>query len=294
MKSLKIALLASLLLLLLIPAAARAQDVEGGFGVNLVYPPGETAKSYFWYDLGPGKSQEHALELVNNLPYALKVLIYPADCYNTQDGALAGPLFGEESKAVGKWVKLPEQEILLAPKARKRVNFTLAVPDKIESGDYFGFLFLQPSPADEKNHGEDKTKPGNASFTVKLQQRLGICLVARVPGELKSGLEVSTVEKAVDAKGQLYLLVSIRNAGNLYLKPSVAWDLKDPEGESALYQDPQETGYLLPGYPLQIKIPLTTQRPLARGEYELSVSVEYEKKPGEKQKEEKKFKIQLP
>ncbi len=276
-------------LLVLIPARAQEEKAEGGFGVNLVYPPGETPRSYFLYDISPGHKADREIELTNRLPYALKVLVYPADCYNTPDGALAGPLYGEKSSVVGTWVTLGENELILGPGRKKRLNFTLTVPENAGSGDHFGFIFLQASPEKEEQEKKDKNSPGTAAFTVKVQQRLGICLVVRIPGEKKADLEIASVEKAVDPKGRLFLCVNIENRGNIYLKPRVAWDLKNPSGESILYSDPTEMGYLLPGHPLRLQIPLLTDRPLARGAYELLVSVECDEN-----KEEKKSIIQLP
>jgi hypothetical protein len=273
-------------------AAGEKTEQEGSFGINLVYPPEQTPGSYFLYELAPGKSQRHEIDLFNNLSYAVKVSIYSGDCYNTLDGTLAGPLYGEKSQKVGTWVKMEAQEVELAPGKKKRVGFTLTVPENTKTGDYFGFIFVQPSSlAEDKNKkaGNEQGKAANASFTVKLQQRLGVCLVARVPGEKKVGLEITSVKKSVDSKGQLSLLVDIANTGNIYLKPAGAWELKNAAGETVLSQNATQLGYLLPDYPIQIKIPVLTSRPLATGNYELFLTVEYDN-----QKADKNFKIQLP
>jgi len=285
-----------LILIIILPLAASDENIdeEGSFGINLVYPPGETPYSYFWYDLAPGGSQRHEIDLFNNMKTPVKVLIYPADCYNTLDGTLAGPLLdGEKSKEVGTWVKVDIGEVELAPGKKKRVGFSLTVPPDTKPGDYFGFVFVQPSPIMSSKEKQEKTakqeKPAEASFTVKLQQRLGVCLVVRVPGEHKSSIDITSIQKTIDPRGQLLLSVNLENSGNLYLKPKGYWELKNSAGETILFQDTTELGYLLPRFPVQIKVPIITSRPLASGEYELSVTVNYDN-----QKTEKKFKVQLP
>lgn len=263
--------LIGLLALLIGPLAA--QDDTGGLSVSLVFPPDVTPKNYFQYQLAPGTTREDALDLTNTSRSPLKVKVYAGDGYSTPDGALTGPLFGVPSKGAGNWVAVDTQEVVLAPNQSRRVSFRFQVPADAAPGDHFAFIFLEP--VDEK---ASQPKPGASdqptSFRVNITQRLGICLWERVPGELTTGWKIGGARKAIE-KGRLYLVLSLENTGNTYVKPTGSWTLKSPGGETVASSAPDEWGYLLPGYPMELRIPLTTTRPLARGQYQLEINTHY-------------------
>lgn len=261
---------------LCLTAAWCETTATGGLSVSLVFPPDTPAKSYFSYELPAGASKEGALDLVNNAKATMQVELYPADAYNTPDGALTGPLLGEASKNTGNWITIETSKLTLSPGQSRRVKFKMSVPAGTNSGDYFAFVFVQPSEVEKPDPKKTPT-PGDkppVSINVKVVQRLGICIWERVPGQLQNGLQVGTLRKLID-RGKLFLELELTNTGNTYLKPAGSWTLKSPGGEVVASQSDNEFGYILPGHPMKLRIPVQTNRPLARGEYRLEYALRY-------------------
>jgi hypothetical protein len=262
-------------LIALLTLTAAAEDAPtGGLSVSLVFPPDTPAKSYFSYGIAPGATVEGALDLTNNARSALHVDLYPADAYNTPDGALTGPLLGEPSKNTGNWLTVDTSAVTLKPGQNKRVKFKMTVPADTAAGDYFGFIFVQPSPAEQAAPSGAPGEKAPVSINVKVVQRLGVCIWERVPGSLQNVLKVGTLKKIID-RGRLFLELELSNEGNTYLKPTGSWSLKSPSGEVVTSQIPNELGYILPGHPMKLRIPIQTTRPLVRGEYHLEYDLKY-------------------
>lgn len=255
------------LLLALLSGQAWAQGA--GLAVTLVPPEGEDAASYFRYRLAPGQSREDRVLVRNSGAEKRRVLIYPADASSTPDGGLAGPTQETPALAVGTWVKVSETEMELEPGEQREFRVTLTVPPDAAPGDHFGFVFLQA--VDETV--QPVAQSGQAAFSVRMRTRFGITLWERVPGEHKTLLEILPPEKSIQ-EGRLSLDVRLRNAGNLFLKPSAAWELVGPGGERVLAGDLAPLGYVLPGAELVLRLPLSTDVPLVLGAYHLSLRVE--------------------
>jgi len=263
-----------LLIIILACVPAMAEEETGGLSVSLVFPPDVAAKNYFQYALAPGAAREDALDLTNTSKTPLTIKVYPGDGYSTPDGALTGPLQGTPSKAAGRWVTVERDSVVLAPGQTQRIAFKIQVPADATVGDHFAFIFLEPV-----NEKPDQPKPGQpeqpTSFRVNITQRLGICLWERVPGTLTSGWKIVGAHKAIE-KGRLFLVMELENTGNTYVKPVGSWTLKSPGGgQTVATAAPEEWGYLLPGCPMQLRVPLTTTRPLARGQYTLEIMTQY-------------------
>ncbi|MBI3930091.1 MAG: hypothetical protein HY319_31415 [Armatimonadetes bacterium] len=214
--------------------------------------------------------------------------LYPADGANTSDGGLTGPLQGEPNRHVGQWVELSGSELTLEPGAETHVDVRFRVPEDAAPGDHFGFVFVQnlSEPA------ERPSEEGQASFAVKLRTRFGITLWERVPGPHQAGLELEPPRKNIE-EGQLLLAFDVVNTGNVFLKPEGTWRLLGPDGARVLEREEGQWGYLLPGSRLVMRVPVNTERPLARGVYRFQVDVRYAVE-GETRTRTAEFPLDLP
>lgn len=255
------------LLLVLLSGSGWAQGAD--LGVTLIPPDGEDAVSYFRYGLEPGQSRVDRVLVRNGAAEPRRVRIYPADATSTPDGGLVGPTQDVAPSAVGTWVQVSQEELQLEPGEQGEFRITFTVPPDAPPGDHFGFVFVQAV--------DDTVQPvaqtGQASFSVRMRTRLGITLWERVPGEIRSALVVQPPRKAIE-EGRLALEVRLRNEGNVFLKPSAAWQLTGPTGERVLGQELSPLGYVLPGQELVLRLPLSTDVPLVLGAYRLSLQVQ--------------------
>ncbi|MHB2018630.1 MAG: hypothetical protein ACYCW6_16910 [Candidatus Xenobia bacterium] len=285
-------LLTLLVLGLLLLRGAVAQDVDnaGSFGVTLVTKPDAPVQSYFHYTLAPGQSAGDALELHNSTSKTLTMRVYGTDGFNTADGALTGPLFGEANHGAGTWITVDSAQVEVKPGKTPRIGFHLTVPADTKPGDYFAFVFVHPTEDTAAPAKTSASPSSQASFMIKLSQRIGICVWVRVPGELTSGLKVDSVQKRI-VKGNLFLGVHVSSTGNTFLKPKASWKLTSPGGDVLVDRPMHELGYLLPGESIDLQIPVQSDRPLVRGEYRLSMGVQY---GDNKQPLQETWPIQLP
>lgn len=269
----RVASLLMALLLLLGGGEPGAAQSPGALGVRLITPPDHPARSFFHYVLAPGKSASDEVEIKNSGTQPMEVRVYGGDCWNDADGVLNGPLFGQPSKAAGRWLGLSPTPIKLAPRQTARVRFKVEVPVDVAPGDHFALLLFEPvsgEPPSTVPSAKDR-----AEFRMRLVQRMGITVWVRAPGPLTRGLRVTGMRKAVE-DGVLMLRADIENTGNTYLKPWRRWTLRSSAGTLVASEERASPGYLLPGSPQRLRAPIGVTRPLARGEYIFEIVVEYD------------------
>jgi hypothetical protein len=258
------------------PGSIKTAQASGGIGIRLVPARGETSKGFFYYELKPGQSKDNRIEVINNSDRPASIHIYPGDATNSESGALTGNTLGEPVKNAGLWVKVEKEKDTLPPKGIRTYRIDFKVPEDTLPGDYLAFVFVQPASDEQvndvKSDNENQGKENKTSVALKVVQRYGIVLWARVPGEHTRSVEYSGLSKSFTS-GRLLLVFDIINTGNLFIKPVVEWNLLNNEGETILASSSEDAGYLLPGSRNRISIPLVSNRPIARGEYILQVKM---------------------
>jgi hypothetical protein len=281
-----------------VSAAETAQDKTenksgGGIGIRLIPRRGETLKGYFYYEMNPGQSRDNRIEVTNNSDQPVRIAMYAGDAKNSDSGALTGNLKGEPLESAGSWIGLEKETDLIPPRSNKTYRIDFKIPENTSPGDYLAFVFIQPEDDDEKDPKSgkvDEKEEKKATVALKVVQRFGIVLWARVPGEHTRSVEYSTLTKQFSS-GRLFLLFDLINKGNIFIKTEMSWKLLDSQGLTMIEGNPGDTGYLLPGYTNRVSIPLISNRPIARGEYTLQVRMKDNLSDYELDKE---FKVTLP
>jgi hypothetical protein len=242
-----------------------------GIGIRLIPRRGEVLKGFFFYDLKPGQSRDNRIEVINSSDYPVDIHIYPGDAVSSESGALAGNNLGEPLNNAGLWVKVEKETDNLPPKGTRTYKIDFEVPEDTPPGDYLAFVFVQPAQSEQhENKHSENNNTNRTSVALKVVQRFGVVLWARVPGEHTRSLEYSEIKKLITG-GRLFLTFDAKNTGNLFMKPVINWQLLDSKDEVIIEDNSSNLGYLLPNCTSRITVPLISNRPIARGEYTLKV-----------------------
>jgi hypothetical protein len=193
-------------------------------------------KVWFVETINPGQTVEQVALVVNNSEQALPVIVMAKDATQTSEGGFSFKENQEADTQVGKWVEfLDKTNFIAQPKSVTEVKFRIKVPEGTKPGEYAGVIAVQ------------QDKSGEARNGVQIQMRIGARLYITVPGELNMHTKPKTFEFLTDNNQEykeflqrnllanykdIYLNVSMENAGNIYTRISGKITLTDPEGKT--------------------------------------------------------------
>ncbi|WP_075735258.1 COG1470 family protein [Streptomyces acidiscabies] len=209
--------LVPVLLLLLLPAPARAAD-NGSWSV---YPASTAvaARPYFFVSADPGRTVRDKVVVANKTDQAMRFRLYAADAYNTaRDGGFAVKSVGEKMLGVGAWAKLPGSSVSVPARGTVTVPFTIEVPLGAEPGDHPGAIVAL----------DEKVEKGGGGVALGVQRAVGARVYLQVTGVSLRALAVEDVRIAQDRPlvpgfGDSTATVSytLHNTGNVTLDPRV-------------------------------------------------------------------------
>jgi len=122
----------------------------------------------------------------------------------------------KKENSIKDWVDLEIKEFVLGQGERMRLSFTINVPEKLFPGGYYASLLVVAKNRDQKNEN------------IELVSRIGIPLLATVPGEFEEKGIISKLEtnRYFYWRGPVEIFSSFQNQGNVHL---------NPRGEIAVY-----------------------------------------------------------
>ncbi|MER7723444.1 DUF916 domain-containing protein [Streptomyces sp. NPDC096323] len=227
------ALLAGALLLLGAPPAGAADN-----GSWSVFPATADAgaRPYFYLSADPGATLTDKVTVTNKTGEPLTFRLYAADAYNTaRDGGFAVRAQNEKQRSVGAWAKAGRDRVTVKPHGSVTVPVTIEVPEDAEPGDHPGALVALDERIDPADAG---------AVAVGIQKAVGARIYLRVNGPTMPALSVEdlTVEHTqplVPGTGKSRAVISytLRNRGNVTLKPEVALKAEGLFGRTLLARD---------------------------------------------------------
>jgi len=244
-------LLAAFLAAMLLTApTARADDLS--WGIN---PGGDEQRSSFSYELDPGDEVNDSFEITNYGTSPLDLSLYGADGATSSSGALELLPATEPSSQIGAWVTVARKEITLAAGEQQEVDFTLAVPEDAQPGDYVGGMIS--SYLD--------TESGS---TVSVDRRLATQLAVRVAGEGALSLQLGELDARAPiawnpfAPVDATVVATLTNDGNLRARGPYTVTVAGPFGLGKTAQT-FAAEEMLPGSSVQIEQTVSGLWPLA-------------------------------
>lgn len=138
------------------------------------------------------------------------------------------PVFAKEHEATGfelsSWVKVPRDEIMIAPGATAEIPFTVTIPENATPGGHFGTLFLSTK-------GE---KPKTVGASVAYQ--VGAILSFQVSGDVKEDARIRqfTSDKTIYGDSKAVFHVKVENLGNTLVRPRGLLEIVDMFGKKTI------------------------------------------------------------
>ncbi len=151
----------------------------GGVGGAPLNPLNPDHKGWFMYQLGAGESYEDVFVVKNTTNQDWLVEVYPADQIPSSSGGFALKQKVEKMEAMGVWIKMATNEILLKAGQAKKIPFTISIPQDAIPGEVAGAIMM------EKKSPEEKEKPTFSGGTgVRISLRTGTRVYNTIPGNV--------------------------------------------------------------------------------------------------------------
>lgn len=188
------------------PADAEPNDPDGGNSFFLEIAPGETAT---------GRAR-----LVNPSDSPLNIKLYIRDVVYTED---ADPeIVDGEQTDVGAWANFSEQEITLAPREQRVVEFSITPPQGAEPGDHIGAVVAESEPS---------------GGSIQVVRRTAVRIFVTIPGDARRSFQISSVRSGLDSflfPDKVTTEVRLENTGRIRLRPSLSIGNQQASGSEVL------------------------------------------------------------
>jgi hypothetical protein len=249
---------------LAVPATAAAATPPVSFGLR---PVGNWPRGFFVYQGKAGGVLHGSVSVVNSGRRTGVVKLYPVDATTGQTSGTVYLTSGEKLRNVGAWISVGARSLTLGPGAHRTVPFTVQVPAGTSAGQHVGGI-----AAETVGVASSPSSKGKTNVQIRIRNLSIVAVEVNVPGPLVARLEIGAVH-AGGRSGYQQLLVHLRNAGNVMLKPRGTLTVDDSGGHRVAEQR-FVLDTLLPGteidYPVNV-----TRRGLGAGSYQAHVRIAY-------------------
>ncbi|MCA9327016.1 DUF916 domain-containing protein [Candidatus Saccharibacteria bacterium] len=259
--------LALVVALLLSTHAQLVFAASGSIGIVPAYPQtgNQRSKGIFIHTLNGGDTAEDGVKIFNYTDEERTVVLGAVDSIAASDGSFSCKQNTEKRVAVGTWVQLSEEKVVIPAKSNVTVGFTITVPKDAGPGEHDGCITAQ----DTKNFAP---KSGQG---VLLGFRNAIRMAITVPGDLVKKLSYQRVDIQRTDSGNYTVSPVLKNEGNVSLDVTTRVQLRGMFGgkseiKTANYPIIQEA---TTGWPFEFK------RPFWGGIYRAYTSVSYNANP---------------
>ena len=236
-----------------------AEEIRDGFRVSATRTNGSGP---LIYDLTPGRLIRDEITLFNDGSSPAEVVLYAADGHTAANGGIAVGARHSSPSALGAWISLPLDSLLLAPGEKRTVTFTLRVPRQALPYKMAAGIVVEPVAP---------VAVGTSAISASVLQRSAVLVLGTVPGELV----ISVAEPAVTAKHSKLIPIveiGIRNTGSHYVFPTVHAELRNADG-ATVSANTWKLGMVLPGDSLKLRMPLSEDIP--SGDYTYKARVDF-------------------
>jgi hypothetical protein len=222
-----------------------ASDEPPRFGLTPVGQDG----AYFSLTMAPGETRNLEVELANFGQDEALARTYAADAYSIVNGGFGAELFGDAPSGTTLWLDYEGRELRLAPGNAIVIAFRVMVPATAEPGDYLTSLVAENA----------EPFGGSAEGEIGFQQvnRSAIAVSIDIPGRRQPSVEIGSVTHQV-VNDISVISFDIANTGNVHLKPSADFILRDSAG-TQMAAAPIQMDTLYAGTSTKLEAPLAAQ-----------------------------------
>jgi hypothetical protein len=252
----QIAIVLGLLILLALTSVAHAQEPAVTLGIK----PVDTTDAYFSLEMAPGERRVLTVELGNYGDQTARARTYAADDYTIINGGFGAKLDGEPTSGVTRWLDYTADTIELAPRTGINRSFTIQVPADTQPGDFITSIVIQ---------GADLQTANSEGIGIQQVVRQVIAVAVTVPGQRTPSLTIDTATHRT-VTGNSLIAVAVRNTGNIHLRPSGDFVIRDTAGnEISRYPIVMDTVYA--GTTTFVEVPFSGR--INPGDYTVSLAL---------------------
>lgn len=205
-------------------ASARAQTVLS------VDPP------VTLYEARPGDSITGSITILNPGDRRVRAVLNLGDWHYREDGTAEYPEAGTLERSLSSWVSFTPSDLMLDPRARGTVRYTVTVPPDAAPGSHWGVLFIT---------GEDPEPPPGVTLAT-LSVRVAHVVYVNLPPEQPAGKITGIFGQLPEGSDDSYTLaIQYANTGNVAQRLQGYVELRDSTGKSLFKFD----------FPLRITLP---------------------------------------
>lgn len=213
--------------------AARADDPAPQFGIRPANPTAETATGgYFTLKAQPGETVKDAVLVANPGTVPVKILLYAVDATSGQNGGAVYMNNDDPRKDVGAWITLEQASVDVPPQKQTTVNFTMALPKDVRTGQHLGGIvaqLVQGGAATALNPGQQ-----SAGFGITTVTRALTAMLVDVGGQPSApSLKINGAQIA-EVDGLPTLTLALQNDGNALIKPQGSVTVLDAAGKTVM------------------------------------------------------------
>lgn len=225
---------------------SMAAEVEAAWDVATVDGAFGSERPNFDYAVEPGDELEDRVAVVNNGVTPIKLVLYAADAFTTDNGQLDLRTRDRQPTSVGAWLRVEQDQISLQPGESAEVPFTVSVPNDAAQGDHLGGIV---------------TAPASVSSSTVPEVRVAIRVNLRVGESFQPNLAVDDLE--VDytgdplGAGRAIVTYTIRNTGDTMLAAEQSVVVAGPFDSFSVSADPvPQSPRLLPNETWRVSVPV--------------------------------------
>ncbi|HEX3427489.1 MAG TPA: DUF916 domain-containing protein [Candidatus Limnocylindrales bacterium] len=232
------------------PIAVAATPEPVRLGLTPVGP----SDRYFDLTMAAGQTRKLRVQVANFGSADVLSRTYAADAYSIVNGGFGAALFGNQPSGTGRWLDYETRELRLKPGGTLTIDFQVRVPDQAAPGQYLASLVAE---------NVDPVQSGAGSVALNQVNRVAIAVAVEIPGPRHPALGIGAVSYKV-AAGFSFVSFAVTNPGNVHLKPSGAFILRNVSG-TEIVRTNVAMDSVYAGTDTQLEVPVTP--PLAPGAY---------------------------
>jgi len=197
----------------------------------------------------PGRTVRGAVRVRNVSRRPIVLRLQPADIANATNGN--ADYITARRSAAGRWVRLAATTVRLAPKASRKVPFSVRIPAGTRGASHYAGIVA--FDAADVTAAARATKRKGTSFTISRITRQALPITLRLPGPLTRKLTLRSVRIKVDPAGA-GLILGLRPGGTI-LTQSAPVKLRVSRGARTTFRHASTLGQLFPNDSFDFRIP---------------------------------------
>lgn len=177
-------------------------------------------------NLDSGTVYADTIKLFNETDHDVTLYTEITNFTASEDGSKPQYEFGLELTDLATWIQVEPGPIVLAPKERKDIPYTINPPENAEAGGHYAIIFFSDNPPQTSN---DKGK-------IQIGSKLGSLILARVAGDVQESGNIesflATDQRTVFNHLPVQFSLAFHNSGNVHLRPTGNIQIKNTFGQS--------------------------------------------------------------